>query len=99
MSPVFTSGTSGDDNSENGTETVVRVMTTQMTKSIEIVKKLVKAEIRRLDSDLKMVANSGSTVNHWSYFSPEDRRLLPLLIDDFHEKNKELFTFHKLEIA
>ena len=42
MSPVCASGTSGDDNSENGTETVVRVMTTQMTKSIELSKSWLK---------------------------------------------------------
>ena len=53
MSLVFSSG---DDNSKNGTETVVRVMITQMTKSIKLTtqemtksinivkKKLVKSE-------------------------------------------------------
>ena len=42
----LTSGTSSDESFENESETTVRVVTTQMTKSTEIVKDLIRSEIR-----------------------------------------------------
>ena len=42
-----TSGTSSDESFENESETTVRVVTTQMTKSTEIVKDLIRSEIRK----------------------------------------------------
>ena len=40
-------GTSGDESFENESETTVRIMITQMTKSTEFVKDLIGSEIRK----------------------------------------------------
>ena len=42
-----TSGTSSDESFENESETTIRVVTTQMMKSTEIIKDLIISEIRK----------------------------------------------------
>ena len=65
----------GSDDGSSESRVSVHHFQTQIAKTIDIVKELTKAQIRRLDSDLTLVGNAvgnnGQPVQHLAYFTPE----------------------------
>jgi len=91
----------GSDDGSSESRVSVHHFQTQIAKTIDIVKELTKAQIRRLDSDLTLVGNAvgnnGQPVQHLAYFTPEVLRMMPLLIDGFYDENPDIFDNRKIE--